>query len=153
MRPENIVIIGKREYLQRAKTKAFWITTLILPLFVSGISIVPTLLLSKSKANQRIVVVDETGRVGADLLAKLSAHEEPKAERPGGMRMATFEAKAEPPAGDRAAQRTDLDRRVMDKQIDAWVWIGPEVFQDKPVEYHARSVSNVLTQDALKDDI
>ena len=42
---------------------------------------------------------------------------------------------------------------MLGKQIDAWVWIGPGVFQDKPVEYHARSVSNVLTQEALRDDL
>ena len=34
MRLENVVVVAKREYLQRAKTKAFWITTLILPLFI-----------------------------------------------------------------------------------------------------------------------
>ena len=60
--------------------------------------------------------------------------------------MVSFDAETEPPAADRTAQRADLDRRVMAKEIDAWVWIGPGVFQDKPVEYHARSVSNVFTQ-------
>ena len=75
MRLDNVVIIGKREYLQRAKTKAFWITTLILPLFVSAISIVPTLLLSKSKTTQKIVVVDETGKVGSALVAKMNSQD------------------------------------------------------------------------------
>ena len=55
MQLRNVAVIAKREYLQRAKTKAFWITTLILPLFVTGISTLPALLLSKSKANQKIV--------------------------------------------------------------------------------------------------
>ena len=67
--------------------------------------------------------------------------------------MVSFDAETEPPAADRTAQRTALDKRVMDKQLDAWVWVGPGVFQDKPVEYHARSVSNVFTQEALRDDI
>ncbi|HEY4564895.1 MAG TPA: ABC transporter permease, partial [Thermoanaerobaculia bacterium] len=64
MRLNNVVVVAKREYLQRAKTKAFWITTLILPLFVVAISIVPTLLIAKSKSTQRIVVVDDTGKLG-----------------------------------------------------------------------------------------
>ena len=38
-------------------------------------------------------------------------------------------------------------------QHDAWIWISPGVFQDKPVEYHARSVSNVFTQEVLRDDL
>src|SRR5215203_1293531 len=149
MRLENVGVVVKREYLQRAKTKAFWIFTLILPLFVVALSVLPALLLSKSKANQRIVVVDETGKLGADLVAKLNAGsgakpkapEEAKGRRNRDDQMASFQATAEPPAADRTAQRAALDRQVLDKTIDAWVWIGPGVFEDKPVEYHARSVS------------
>jgi ABC-2 type transport system permease protein len=162
MRPNNVVVIAKREYLQRAKTKAFWLTTLILPLFVSAISIVPTLLLSKSKTQQKIVVVDETGKVGSSLVATMNAQqaEAPKEKPAAGLSRrqseeenVSFDAETEAPAPDRTAQRTDLDRRVLGKQLDAWVWIGPEVFQDKPVEYHARSVSNIFTQAALRDDL
>ena len=59
----------------------------------------------------------------------------------------------EPPAADRAAQRAALDRQVMAKQIDAWVWIGPEVFQDKPVEYHAREHLEHLHPGGAKRDL
>ncbi|HEY7216112.1 MAG TPA: ABC transporter permease [Thermoanaerobaculia bacterium] len=163
MRPSNVVAVAKREYLQRAKTKAFWIMTLILPLFVTAVSVLPALLLSRSKVSQRLVVVDETGKVGADLVAKMNARDTrtPKAdaEKPAGRRsqdadeMVSFAASAEPPAADRKAQRAALDRQVLEKQIDAWVWISPGVFADKPVEYHARSVSNVFTQEALRDEL
>jgi ABC-2 type transport system permease protein len=163
MQLNNVVVVAKREYLQRAKTKAFWIATLILPLFVAGISIVPALLLSKTKSSQRIVVVDETGRVGNGLVARMNAHETetPKEAEKSSLRRSrnneagnvTFQAQTEPLAADREAQRADLNRRVMDKSLDAWVWIGPGVFADKPVEYHARSVSNVFTQEALRDEL
>ena len=162
MRLNNVVVVAKREYLQRAKTKAFWIATLILPLFVAGISIVPALLLSKTKSSQRIVVVDETGRVGNSLVARMNAHESEKPQtekaplrrnRNNEAGNVTFQAQTEPLATDREAQRADLNRRVMDKTLDAWVWVGPGVFTDKPVEYHARSVSNVFTQEALRDEL
>jgi ABC-2 type transport system permease protein len=160
MRLSNIVVVAKREYLQRARTKAFWVTTLILPLFVVAVSVVPSLLLSKSGSTQRIVVVDETGKLGPDLVKRLNSQEDPKPkEESKALRRRdedvsiSFQAAAEPPAADRAAQQADLNRRVLDKQLDAWVWLGPEVFQDKPVEYHARNVSNILTQAALRDKI
>ncbi|HET9210049.1 MAG TPA: ABC transporter permease [Thermoanaerobaculia bacterium] len=160
MRLNNVVVVAKREYLQRAKTKAFWITTLILPLFVVAISVVPSLLIAKSKSSQRIVVVDETGRLGPDLVKRLNSQEarapkkeEPNPRRRGEEGMITFEAAAEPPAADRKAQEAELNRRVLDKEIDAWVRIGPGALQDKPIEYHARNVSNVLTQSALRDEI
>lgn len=161
MRLNNVVVVAKREYLQRAKTKAFWLTTLILPLFVTAISIVPSLLLSKSGSTQRIVVVDESGKLGPDLVKRLNsrAAQQPKKEEPKGLRRRddegsiSFQATAEPPAADRAAQQAELNRRVLGKELDAWVWLGPGVFVDKPVEYHARNVSNILTQAALRDEI
>lgn len=160
MRLDNVVVVAKREYLQRAKTKAFWITTLILPLFVAAVSIVPSVLMMKSKSTQRLVVVDETGRLGADLVAKLNsrAAEEPKKEPQGLKRHddegnVAFQATAEPPAADRKAQATALDRRVLSKEIDAWIRIPSGVLQDKPAEYHARNVSNVITQSALRDEL
>jgi ABC-2 type transport system permease protein len=160
MQLENVVVLAKREYLQRVKTKAFWITTLILPLFVAAVSVVPSLLISKSKTSQKIVVVDETGKVGGALVTRMNSKEAPKPKaaqemgrNQGAEQIASFEATAEPPAADRKAQQADLDRRVMAKQIDAWVWIVPGVFQEEPVEYHARSVSNVFTQEVLRDKL
>jgi ABC-2 type transport system permease protein len=161
MRLENILVVLKREYLQRVKTKGFWIATLALPLFIGGVTLVPALLLSKSKTSQDIVVVDETGRLGSQLQQRLNSRKAGQTS-PGGKerglvtdesKMATFNAALEPPAADRQRQRETLDQRVRDKEIDAWIWISPKTLDGERVEYHARSVSNLFTQDALKDEL
>src|SRR5690242_16027970 len=97
MQPDHIVVVGKREYLQRVKSRAFWIATLILPLFVTAISLVPALLISKTRSSQKLVVVDETGRLGAGLVAKLNARG----------RAAAKEAQAKP------AQRTRDEEKMV----------------------------------------
>ncbi len=45
-----------------------------------------------------------------------------------------------PRTGDEAAQRKELDRRVLAKEIDAWVWISAAgLAKEEPVaEYHGR---------------
>ncbi|HYU33141.1 MAG TPA: ABC transporter permease [Thermoanaerobaculia bacterium] len=149
MRLDNIVIVAKREYLQRIRSKGFWIATLILPLFVAAATILPTLLLSKSRTEQRIVVVDTTGRVAPRLHEKRPEDGNHEARD----QMARFEFLVEPPAKDRQAQRADLDRRVLAKEIGAWIWIDEDVLAGKPVEYHAKTVSNVVTQEVLSDDL
>jgi ABC-2 type transport system permease protein len=152
MRPENIYIIAKREYLQRIRTKGFWIATLILPLFVLAATVLPSLLLAKSKTEQRVVVIDETGRVAPQLSGK-------KPKESGQQRIADFEFVIEAPAVDPAAQRAELDRRVLAKEIGAWIWIDEAVVTGNPgaeaakVEYHAKSVSNFVTQEELSDDL
>lgn len=158
MRLENILVVLRREYLQRVKTKGFWIATLALPLFIGGVTLLPALLMSKSKTSQDIVVVDETGRLGAELQRRLTSRQGQKMNEERGMavdesQMARFNVTLQEPAANRQQQRNALDQRVLAKDIDAWVWISPTVLTGERVEYHARSVSNVFTQDALEDDL
>jgi ABC-2 type transport system permease protein len=69
MRLETIFVVAKREYLQRIKSKGFWIATLILPLFVGSVTVLPSLLVAKARTRQAVVVVDETGKVAPELTA------------------------------------------------------------------------------------
>lgn len=149
MQPENIVVIAKREYLQRIRSKGFWIATLILPLFVVAAAVVPSLLMAKSRTEQRVAVVDATGRIAPKLLEQRPDDGSGEARD----RIAKFEFLVETPSGDRQAQRADLDRRVLAKEIDAWIWIDEGVLTGKPVEYHAKTVSNFMTQEVLEDDL
>ncbi len=64
-----------------------------------------------------------------------------------------FDFLSEAPQADAAAQRADLDRRVTAKQIDAWLWLDADALASNRVEYHARSVSNLLTQEVLEGDL
>lgn len=60
----KLLVIIKREYLYRVRTKAFVITTVLMPLFVVFSAVAPALLFSiKSGGATRIAVVDETGKL------------------------------------------------------------------------------------------
>jgi len=118
MRLDTILVVAKREYMQRVQSKGFWIATLILPLFIGSVTVLPTLLASKGRAYQAVVAVDETGKVAPELMAKQPAETEKKS------RTAEFNITTEPPAADTKAQRADLDRRILSGSIDAWLWIG-----------------------------
>jgi ABC-2 type transport system permease protein len=142
MRLDTIAVVAKREYLQRIRSKGFWIATLILPLFVGSITVLPTLLASKAGTRQSVVLVDETGKVAPELAAKRPAAKNEKNE---------FDIQSEPPAADLKAQRAALDRRVLDGAIDAWLWLGRDALASGAVEYHAKSVSKVLSQEKLED--
>lgn len=173
MQLENVAVVAKREYLQRVKSKGFWIATLVLPIFVLALGILPSLFLARSKAKQTLVVVDETGKVARELKSTIEtrqAAEARKAQEPEedakpkegaagpakkkeDRKLAQFVIQIEPPAANSEAQRADLEKRVLSEHIDAWIWIGSEVLNGKKVEYHARSVSNIFTQSVLEDDL
>ena len=54
----NIFVVAKREYIARVQTKGFWITTVMLPLLMGAIFVLPSLFLLKTKSALETVVVD-----------------------------------------------------------------------------------------------
>ncbi len=42
MRLDHAVIVGRREYLTRVKSKGFWIATALLPLFLAAMVLAAT---------------------------------------------------------------------------------------------------------------
>ncbi|MEO7973885.1 MAG: ABC transporter permease [Thermoanaerobaculia bacterium] len=159
MRIDPIVTIAKREYLSRVKTKGFWITTVLLPLAMAALTILPSMIAMKSRASQRLAIVDEVGGYGETLAAKLVEEEKAEGgvaevlERKGPRKEETAQFKVElmALAGDRAAQRAELDKKVLEGEFDAWLWLSPERLRENEVEYHAESVSNFMTQKRIEE--
>jgi ABC-2 type transport system permease protein len=150
MRADKIRIIFRREYLSRVRTKGFWIGTVILPVFLVAMMVVPSLVIAKTEAELRLALVDETGELGTRLAERLR-------EKGGAGRQAsnfeleTLPAPAEP--GGREALRRRLDERVLQEELDAWIWLPADVLERNRVEYHGESTSNFITQEVLEDRI
>lgn len=151
MRPDprrrlgKTLVIAKREYLSRIRSKGFWIATLALPLVMATMFAVPVLVLIKSTSSLEAVVVDETDRLGEGVAERLAGD--------GDGVLARVDAEVVAVAADPETQRTVLDRRLLDEEIDAWIWLGRDALAENRVEYHARSVSNTLTQEVIEDAI
>jgi ABC-2 type transport system permease protein len=156
MRLSQAVIVLKREYLTRVKTRGFWLATAVLPLFMGALIAGPTLIASSSKAEQRVAIVDSTGTgLGQALAVALSKKGEEGHEGRRGREQGTvsFLPQLVASGTDAAATRADLDRRVRTKAIGAWVWMTPEGLKENRFEYHSESVSNVLTLEVLRHRI
>jgi ABC-2 type transport system permease protein len=153
MRLDNIQIVARREYLQRVTSKGFWIGTVLFPLFAVAMTVLPSLFLARTRTSQQVIVVDETGRVAVELLKE---RPQPKPANPLGERqdpekqISRIQFIIEPAAADPKVQDESLAKRVLDKDIDAWIRITPGVLKSDPVEYHGRSVSNFMTQNVLE---
>ena len=147
MQLRNVFIVGKREYVSRIKTKGFWIATISVPVLLGAMLVLPSLIMSKTRAVERLAVVDTTGRVGSLLEAELAEISRQTFEQ------ARFEVELLAPEADESAQRAALDRRVLDDELTAWVWISPAGLEGDRIEYHAESVSNFLTQQTLQGGV
>lgn len=167
MRVRNSWVIAKREYVSRVKTKGFWVGTVILPLLILAMMVVPSLLLIKLRGSLRVAVVDETGRIASGLLERLAPGpagdqrqadadaSEPAVGRNRRPESSEIVVEVVAPAERRDEQRAELDRRVLAKEIDAWVWISRQGLEteQQTVEYHGENVSNFVTQERLSNAI
>ncbi len=136
-------VIARREYLERMRSKGFWISTIALPVLILALTVVPSLLAARSSSNRTLAVVDETGRLGEAVEEALTGEQRSDIRN-------SFEILLEPPASERETQRQELDRRILEGEIDAWIWLRDADLEAGEVEYHSESVSSFLTQSVIE---
>ena len=150
----NTFVIAKREYRAAVRTKGFLITLLLMPVFMGGSLIV--LALTKNKIDlteKRISVVDQTGIMGDYL--KMRADERNTRDIRDSV---TGELKwppyyidlVAPDKVDPEGQTLKLSDQVRNKEINAFVQIGPDVVH--PVPGNDRSRVFYYSENPLRDD-
>ncbi len=68
----RLFAVIRREYLERVRTKAFWISTLLVPVFMGGMMVIPAWLAARGGGEFKIAVLDETGRFFDPMAAQVS---------------------------------------------------------------------------------
>ncbi|MCU0304692.1 MAG: ABC transporter permease [Thermoanaerobaculales bacterium] len=68
---DRILAIMRREYLERVKTKAFWISTLLVPVFLGAVMIIPAWLAARGGGAFTVGVLDFTGRFAEPIRLEL----------------------------------------------------------------------------------
>lgn len=140
----KVRVIVAREYLSRVRTPGFWISTVALPLLMVAWLVLPSLIMAKSRSQLHLALVDETRSV-APLIAGRMAAEGDKGTHN------EFRLEVIAPGPDAAAQRAALDARVLADELDAWAWISAEGLAENRVDFHGRTVSNIITLEELED--
>ena len=70
---KKIFIVAKREYLERVRSRTFLLFTLLIPVFIAGVTMFPLYIAAKSGAStaiRHITILDATGTGLGDRIAK-----------------------------------------------------------------------------------
>lgn len=131
----NIWLIAKREYLERVRTRAFLISTLMIPLLMVGGIMVSVLGTSHTKPTSHITIVSRDQQLALDLQKELE------------------NSKGNPMMADvispgNSATRGALDSMLEDRQIDGYLWITPGAHpNDRPkFSYTPRSAGDIAAK-------
>lgn len=162
----NMWLVAKREYLERVKTKAFLILTLITPLLIVALGVGPSaIMMSKSNGDRHLMVVAPDAELAAAVKKNLEAPpDEPKDaskdskgakdDQAGDDQVPdisglhfTAETSTDLSDANKAAQQQRIDK----KQLDGFLWLDPSATSQHSIPYTAASTSDFLETTRIRN--
>ena len=133
----KVFAIVRREFIERVRTKGFWIGTLLFPVFMGAVVILPALL-ARGGGTKRIAVVDFTaGPLGDQLARVLDTTKVFDAVRVAGA----------PGITDSLALEVEL------KRLDGFVIVPAGIVDSGKAEYRGSNVSAFEALDVLRTSL
>jgi ABC-2 type transport system permease protein len=128
--------VAKREYLERVRSKAFLIGTLVGPILLVGLSVGPSLLMAKQRGKPLRVAlvcdrVDLRDAVEKALAGKTVANAPRFLIQPA-------------EAGPADAARLRMKDAILKGTLDGYLYLPPDVLERSAAEYYGKNVSNVM---------
>jgi ABC-2 type transport system permease protein len=126
----NVLLIARREYRERVRTRGFLITTVMIPLIMGGFVCGSIVLGARAPSDIQIAVVSSDTQLALDLQTELERRRQQQDEN-------TAQAEAHPAPQKRQPgivvtamdpgprTRTQLDRDIESGDLDGYLWITP----------------------------
>jgi ABC-2 type transport system permease protein len=132
---KKILSVIKREYIQIVRTKGFIIGTILGPVFMLALIVIPVALQFVAIDQQeKIGVIDETREIFMELDAKLDQKLKDGTRR---YLLVNFE-----PRGDIEELKQELNKQVLAKDLNAYIHIPGDISRGGEAEYVAEHVSD-----------
>jgi ABC-2 type transport system permease protein len=140
----NAWLIIQREYIERIRSKAFIIMTLLMPVFMAGTILVPAMLSDmKSGVTRRIVLVANNTEIAEAIKQQLMATPPPSDKPSAG------KAKSQAPryaididTTTTEAERDRLRSEISDGKIDGFLWLSDSDLANRKILYSAKDVTD-----------
>ncbi len=136
----NALLIARREYLERIRSKAFRISTVLIPLIFGGIVGIGYFSATHIGGDGRIVVASNNAQLANGVRDELLRADNPPSR-----------VEVESPVNQ--ADIDTLVQRVDSKQIDAYVWLKDKPGEARPEVVYATRSSTDLNGDAISDAV
>ncbi|HYS54011.1 MAG TPA: ABC transporter permease [Thermoanaerobaculia bacterium] len=148
----KLFAVLKREYIQAVRKKMFIFMTLFFPVLMSGVMILPGLMMAKSLTGKKVAVVDGTGQL-RDAFTKEPNAPKRKARRrdlPFELNIEYVDALDKNVTDASKPYLTRLTSREADK-LDAILVVPPDAFDSDKAKmiFYSRAATDLITEQAL----
>lgn len=134
----KIWAVIRREFIERVRTKWFLVSTILGPVFMLALTVLPTLLTMKTGRVNAVVIVDEGA---GPLLERLQA----QLSRSGRFNIRVLSA--DPERHEAVAE--SLTAKVTAQDIDGFLVLAPATVESGIAEYRGRNVSSLRDMEIL----
>lgn len=128
----SALVIARREFLERVRSKWFLVMTLVAPLGMIAMIVIPVLLASRGASGVKLDIIDRSGALAQPLAERL---------REVGWRVAIVDA-ATPDAAEEA--------KIRDRAINGYLAIAPDALDRGPIVYRGDNASSQFVQAILE---
>lgn len=146
----NLWLITSREYLVRVRTRAFLVFTILMPLLVSGLVVLPAMMMVQEPSIRRVAIVAGDGRLAATIQNELvGSHASADPGEPASLEAAKpqaagFEVSLAGAPSEELRQR--LADQLRQNQLDGVLWIDRDVLTTRQATYYARAANDFVTE-------
>src|SRR5947207_4294792 len=168
--------VVKREYIQRVRTKFFVIATILGPLMMVLLTVVPALMFSiKAGGPTRLAIVDQTGkmygRVNRELAGNdngdsedaeqtptpvtgVNANRKDQVDQAGKLVLGSYQVEDAPLKGRSIDDvKKDLDVRVRNKELEGYLILPADLLKDGQPAFYGRNTADVFTGGHIQTSI
>jgi ABC-2 type transport system permease protein len=154
----NVWLITKREYLERVRTKAFIIFTLLTPGLAIAWAVIPSLMFSaKSGGTRNLVVVTQNQQFGEAIKERLTMPIDAKESdakrkaRQEALQEIKYNVTVSSDLSDEA--RTSLQKRIDTHEIDGFIWLDSKALDEHALTYTANAISDFNELNGMRSAI
>ena len=130
----KIWLIARREYLDKVRTKAFLVTTILFPALMFGLGVLPSKLMTQKKGGTRhIVIVTSNEAIGQQVRDQLNQ------DNNSGLK---FVAELSSDTSER--NKEGLHKQLDANQIDGFLWADDAMIAAGKAQYVGRETSDLI---------
>lgn len=146
---KKIYAVIRREYLERVRTKAFWIGTFLVPIFFLGYIAIQIASFKKSGGERRVAVVDLTGHFYQPLARDLVEREAKVRNEMGRGQGVHWVLEERPLSGSLEETKEKLRREVLQKKLNGYLVLDPALLEKSQAQYYSVTVSEFVAMSQL----
>jgi len=137
LRLSKVRTVMRREYTSRVRTKAFWISTLLVPVAIVAFIVLPSVVMKRQGGTFSIALLTSDGDLAGEIQAELAR----RVESAPGVGALNIRVEWIQPRDDADRQREELKQRVLHKELTGVLVLPQEVLTSGRVEYLSTNVT------------